>query len=144
MQSIKSFFFYLFYPLPGSQFKFYIPLLILALLLIVGGVIFSALYKNRKKTDFAFKRLFVKTSKRLVILGILFLLLVVVRYENIPYFSMRIWIYLSLFLLLFFAYKTAKTFKVEYPKEKENIMNKLGPITTKGEERRYTAKKNKR
>ncbi len=143
MKSISSFFFYLFYPLPGHQFKFYIPLLVLSFLLIVGGIIFSVFYKNKKKEDFALKRLFQKTSKRLVLLGLLFLFLVAVRYENIPYFSMRIWIYVSLGLLLFFFYKTIKTLKVDYPREKQNIENNLVGTRKKISKKTYTTKKKK-
>lgn len=138
MNSIKSIFSYFFSPVPGPQFKFYIPLIILIIALIAGGIAFSIFYKKKKKEDLAFKRLFKNTSKRLILFGILFLVLIMSRYQQIPYFSMRILIYISLAALMFFTYKTVKTAKIEYP---EKISQKS---TNKRSDRKYTAKKKKR
>lgn len=121
MDKIKAFASYLFNSAPGKEFKFYIPLIILAVILILGSIVFAIIYKQRKKHDFALKRLFKKFSSRLALLGLLFLFLIAVRAENIPYFSMRILLYLSFLLLIFFAYKYIKVYKVTYPKEKENV-----------------------
>lgn len=118
--------------------KFYIPLIILTLALIVGSYIFSRTYNKKKKNDFAFKRIFKKLSKRLLLLGILIGLLTILRYENIIYFSMRIWLYLSLGLIVFTGYKYTKLYKVDYPKEKENTKNIL---TKTKKDNPYTAKK---
>lgn len=111
---------YLFNPNPGTEFKFYIPLLILAAVLIIGAIALSIIYNHRKRQDFAFKRLFKRTSVYLLLLGLLFLFLIGVRFENIPYFSTRILLYISLLLLLYFLYKTIKTYKIDYHREKQN------------------------
>ncbi|MEK7127079.1 MAG: hypothetical protein AAB848_03135 [Patescibacteria group bacterium] len=126
MEFIKSAAHYLFSRNPGTQFKFYIPLIILICLLFLGALAFSVIYKNKKKTDFAFKHYFKKTAGRLFWIGFLFLFLVLVRYENIPYFSMRILMYLSLLLSVYFIYKTAKTFLKDYPREKQNVQSRIG------------------
>lgn len=123
MNYITSTLSYFFNTAPGSEFRYYIPLLILAGVLIIGSVVFSVIYSKKKKTDFAFKRLFKKLSGRFILIGILLLLLIALRYENIPYFSMRFFMYL---LLLFFAYSIyqyIKIAKVDYPREKENVKN---------------------
>lgn len=126
MEFIKSAVEYLFSRNPGPQFKFYIPLIILIVVLFLSSIVFAVIYKNKKKTDFAFKHLFKKTANRLFWIGSLFLFLVLIRYENIPYFSMRILIYLSLLLLIYFTFKTAKTFFKDYPREKLNAQSKIG------------------
>lgn len=143
MNTISSLFYYFLSPNPGSQFKFYIPMIILVALLIIGGIVFSVIYKKRKKKDLAFKKLFQKTATRSVLLGILFLVLTLVRYESIPYFSMRIWLYLSFLLLLFFLYTTIKTFKVKYPKEKENLEKRSHHMKKRETEKRYLPNKKK-
>lgn len=135
---MKSLLQYFFTTSPGSEMKFYIPLIILSLALIVGSIVFSKIYNKKKKSDFAFKRLFKKLSKRLFILGALVGLLTVLRYENIIYFSMRIWLYLSLGIIIFTAYKYIKIYKIEYPKEKSNTKNIL---IKKKKDNPYTAKK---
>lgn len=118
MEILKSMLSYFFNPVPGVQFKFYIPLVALATVLVIGGIVFGKIYKRLKRDNQSFKKLFVKTSNHLVLTGLLFLFLVAVRYEKIPYFSMRIWIYLSLIWLLYIAYKNIKNYKVKYPQEK--------------------------
>lgn len=106
---------------PGPEFNFYIPMIILAGLLIVGGMVFGFFYDKKKKTDFAFKRLFAKVSRNLYIFGALFLFLVAVRYESIPYFSMRLWIYISLAALIYVAYRNIQKYRTEYQLESENL-----------------------
>lgn len=141
MAFIKNFFNYLFSANPGVNFRYYVPLIILVALLIGGSIALSVIYKKKRKDDFAFKRLFKKTSNRLLLFGILFLFLVLVRYENIPYFSMRIWLYLSLLLLAYFLYRTLRVYRVDYPREKHNAAPK---ITTHKEEKQYLPNKKKR
>lgn len=135
MEILKAFINYLFNSTPGAEFKYYIPLTILSGLLICGSIIASIIYKQRKKHDFAYKRLFKKLSSRLIIFGIIFLVLIAVRHENIPYFSIRIFIYATIGFLAYTTYKYIKTFFVDYPKEKafipsphaENPQNKYLP-----------------
>ncbi|MFA6992069.1 MAG: hypothetical protein WC269_02195 [Candidatus Gracilibacteria bacterium] len=144
MEKVTSILGYLFKAIPGSNFKYTIPVLVVAVLLILAGIVFGYIYNKKKKDDFAFKRLFKKTGSRLVLMGILFLVLVGVRYENIPYFSMRIWLYLSALLLLYVIYKLGKNFFKDYPKERENMFSSLKAHAAKKEENRYLPNKNKR
>lgn len=120
MAYLKNIVNYLFSRNPGQNFSFYTELIILIALLFIAAIVFSQIYRKRKKYDFAFKRLFRKTATKLTLMAILFTVLTIFRYENIPYFSMRVLLYISLLLLLYFIYKTIRTFKVDYPKEKQN------------------------
>lgn len=142
MEYIKSFFSYFFTSNPGTAFSYYIPVLILSAVLILGSLIFSQYYKKKKKTDFAFKRLFKNLSSRMVLFGILFLILVAFRYENIPYFSMRILLYLTALIFLYFVYRYIKIYIVKYPKEKEN--SQLKQHVDKKEENKYLPNKKKK
>jgi len=126
MNYLSSFFQYLFNPVPGPTFKFLIPMLVLAGILIAAGVTFSEIYRRKKTEDFAFKRLFKKVSARLVMFGVWFIFLVAVRFEDIPYFAMRLWIYLSLLLLLYAFYHYLRIYFKVYPIEKINAQKK-GP-----------------
>lgn len=121
MEKITTFLKNIFATDPGPNFKFYIPLIILAGILIVGAIAFSMFYEKKKKTDFAFKRLFAKTSRNLYLMDFLFLFLTAVRYENIPYFSMRLWLYLGLIGLLYMIYRFAKVYRTSYKLESENL-----------------------
>lgn len=134
---------YFFSTAPGSVFKYYIPLFILIGILILGSIIFSFYYKQKKKTDFAFKRLFKQFGNRLLIFGILYLFLIIVRFENIPYFSMRIWLYLTTLALLYLVvYKYLKSYFISYPKEKQN--QTLHHQKVQREEKIYLPHKKKR
>jgi Ca2+/Na+ antiporter len=142
MEYIKSFFSYFFTPNPGTDFSYYIPVLTVAVVLILGSILFSQYYKRKKKTDFAFKRLFKKVSSRMLLFGILFLVLTALRYESIPYFSMRFLLYLTAGLFLYFIYSYIKIYTVKYPKEKENAQAKHH--TVKKEENQYLPNKKKK
>lgn len=125
MNSILSAFKYILDTTPGPQFKFYTPLYMISGVLFVSAIAFSLLYKKRKEKDFAFKRIFKNTGKNLFWIGFLFLFLTITRYENIPYFSMRLLLFLNFVLLAYFLYKTIYNFKVIYPKERQNVIEKL-------------------
>lgn len=142
MEYIKSFFSYLFNVAPGTSFSYYLPMLALSGILIAGAIAFSQLYKKKKKTDFAFKRSFKNLSSRMLLFGILFLLLIAVRYENIPYFSMRFLLYITFAIFLYFVYRYLKTYKVDYPKEKANAA--LNKRVTKDDKNKYLPNKKKK
>ena len=110
-------------PNPGIDFRFYIPLAILVFLLFAGAVTVSIMYDRKKSYDFAFKRLFRKTSLYLSLFAILFLFLLAVRYEGIPYFSARILLFGGFIWLGYYIYKMVKVLRTDYPREKENVKN---------------------
>lgn len=139
MEYLKNILKYFFAKYPGQNFGFYTEFIIFIAILIVGAIAFSIIYQKRKKYDFAFKRLFRKTASRLTLFALFFVLLIAVRYENIPYFAMRIFLYLAIVWFLYFVYKTVRAFQVDYPREKENAkINK--PVAT-GPEKKYLPNK---
>ncbi|MDX9970897.1 MAG: hypothetical protein RBS56_03235 [Candidatus Gracilibacteria bacterium] len=124
---------------PGPEMRFFIPLFALSVLLIVSSIAFSIIYKKKKKTDLAFKAGFRSLSKNLMFLGVGFLFLTVVRYENIPYFSMRLWLYILCLTALYTAYYYLKEYKTSYLKQ-----IKQKPVKNSSEIKKYsTAKKRK-
>ncbi|MBT3865081.1 hypothetical protein HOE67_03315 [Candidatus Peregrinibacteria bacterium] len=125
METIKAFFGYFLESTPGQDFKYYYILLALIVLLIVGSFLFKRIHKNKTNNkDFIFKTMFKKVPPRLIYFAIGLIFLAAVRYENIPYFAMRLWLYLVLLglavMLGFYAYKYFK----KYPKELENFQNR--------------------
>lgn len=139
MSALKNFFHYFFQSIPGTEFRYYIPLAIFIVLLLVAALAFSLIYRTKKKTDFAFKRLFKNLPKRLILIAILSLVYLLVRYENIPYFSMRIWLYVIIGLFIFFSYRYLKAYKVSYPKEKTNF--EIAHPTKKANKKSYLPNK---
>ncbi|MBT3705127.1 hypothetical protein HOG17_05105 [Candidatus Peregrinibacteria bacterium] len=112
---------YLFGTVPGDAFSYYYEMMALIVLLVLGSIVLKNIYKNKvRNKDFVFKKLYKKTPNRLLYFAIGFIFLLVLRYEEIPYFSMRIWMYLtSIGLLTYLGFQTYKYFKV-YPKERDN------------------------
>lgn len=125
---------------PGAAFSYYPHVIGLALALIVWSIVFHYIYKSKKKTDIAFKKLFKDVSQKSALMGVLFLVLVAVRYENIPYFAMRLWLYLAVALLAYFIYKYAQTYKKDYKEMKSHIHEKQAH-TTKPEKQYLASKK---
>ncbi|MBD3331163.1 hypothetical protein GF354_06615 [Candidatus Peregrinibacteria bacterium] len=138
---MNTFLNYLFSATPGSQMEFYIPLSALALFLVFASIIFSIIYKNRKKKDFAFKRIFKRTSKTIFFMGFALGIYLLVRYENIPYFSMRLWLYVILLLILFFIGWYTKAYFKDYPKEKNVVIKKAKSVKKSA---KYTTSKKRK
>lgn len=127
---------------PGVSFSYYPHLLTLAALLIIGSIVFHFIYKKKKKTDVAFKKAFQDVSKRSCIMGILFLALVAVRYQNIPYFSMRLWLYIAVAMVIFYVYKYVKIYTKDYKETKARMHEKQ--VHTTKQEKQYLPHKKRR
>lgn len=132
---------YFFKANPGVSFAYYHELLALGLLLIAGATTFHFYYQKKKRQDVAFKVLFKKVTPRFTMLGLLLLLLVAFRYENIPYFSMRLWLYGSFALIAYALYHYGKVYKVTYPKEKFNVEQKQKRAQSTKKAPKYTTAK---
>jgi len=142
MEKVNTFLKYLFDTMPGSDFAYYLPMLIVSGLLIVAGIAFMFIYNNRKKYDFAFKRMFKNTSRNLVLFGLLFLFILGSRYENIPYFGMRFVLYVSLLGLAYMLYRYIRIHRTDYKRELSNPKSTLRKEVKK--ETNYSAKKRKK
>lgn len=122
LTTLKTVSSYLFTRFPGAEFSYKWEVLIAAVILILGAAGFKAVYRRKiADKDFVFKKMFRKVSGRMIYLGILLIFFVLVRTENIPYFSMRIWLFLTILGVVASAvYYLYKYLKV-YPKELENF-----------------------
>jgi len=117
---MNSLFPYFFSSNPGTQMKYYISLVVVIALIFIASIVISQIYKKKKRTDFAFKKYFKNTSKVFGLLAILLAFLVLTRYETIPYFAMRIWLYITLLTIVYFIYKYIKIYKTSYIKDFEH------------------------
>jgi len=122
LTALKTTFSYLFVRFPGAEFNYRWWVLATAIVLILGAAGFKAIYRRKvANKDFVFKKMFKKIPGRMIYLGILLIFFVLVRIENIPYFSMRIWLILTILGVVISAvYYLYKYLKV-YPKELENF-----------------------
>jgi len=136
MNQIKSIF-----EIAPISFNYTTETLIFAILLILASIIFSFTYKKFKKKNIAFKHTYKTLSKSLSTYGILFLLLDGFRYETIPFFSMRLWIYIT---VIAFAYTVIKyiiaTVKT-YPALKKELELKRKKLHKNKNSKKYTTKK---
>jgi len=135
----------LFESTPGTAFKYYTLMAILSGVLIVGGMAFNYIYNKKKKNNLAFKKVFKKLGSKMVMFGILFLILMMVRYETIPYFSMRIWLYLSILALLIIVGLYLKRWKKDYTKMHIELMEKEAKkANSKNKNNSYSPKKHRK
>lgn len=124
---------------PGPEMRFFIPLFALSGILIGSSIVFSMVYKKKKKTDFSFKKHFKSVSKILLLLGIGLLFVTLMRFENISYFSMRLWLYIMCLLIVFSALYYGRTYKNSYLKD---LKQKSSVVKT--ETKKYSTAKKKR
>jgi len=138
---MKNLFSSLFQIVPTEEFSFYTEIIALSLILIVGAVIFSGIYNKKKKTNIAFKKTYRNISKSATTFGIIFLILTGLRYEQIPFFSMRLWMYAT---AAFFAYKVASYTYItvkKYPEFKKEMEVKKKKAGSKKSEKQYLPNK---
>jgi len=94
-------------------------------LLTISSIAFAQIYNKKKREDIAFKKLFKKVSGRLLLFGGLIAFFTAVRYESIPYFSMRIWLYITLLGTIAYIGKTLHTYIKVYPTKKHSKPKKV-------------------
>jgi len=137
---------YIFTANPGHAYTYYFVFVPLAILLIAFGFQARMKYNKLKREDYAYKRLFKSMHSRSMMLGLLILFLVLIRFEQIPYFSMRIWSYAVLGLVVWLAYKYIQKFRIDYPREKQNVkfIKEKAARNSKNERKYTTAKKKNR
>lgn len=126
LATLKTISSYLFTKFPGAEFNYKWHTLGLAVILILGAAVFKTIYRKKvANKDFVFKKIFKKVPGRMIYLGILLIFFVLVRIENIPYFSMRIWLFLTILgVIAATVYYLYEYFKV-YPKELENFESRI-------------------
>lgn len=113
---------YIFNSTPGQAFAYYYEMIGLVAVLVIASFALKAIYKKRvANKDFVFKKMFKKTPNKLVYFAIGIMFITLLRYENIPYFAMRFWMYMLLLgLLAFIGYQLYKYLKI-YPTERDRF-----------------------
>lgn len=128
---------------PGSAFSYYIHLSVLAVTGIIAAIVTAHLIKKNSENR-AMKKLFGKMPNKVKWLGILMIFLLATRYENIPYFSMRIWLYLTLFGLVYFVIKSSYLLVKKYPEERAFYHRNKKKKTEQSEKKVYSASKKRK
>lgn len=124
---------YLFRPIPGSPFQFYIPLLILGILLIAAGFAIIRLVRKRKE-DRAFRKLMAGVPTQCFWTGFLILINIGARYERFPLVGSRFVMFLILGYAVYAVCKNIHNYRKKLPIMREQF--KESPVGKK-----YTTKK---
>jgi len=114
---IKNIYFYFFEALPGTNFNFYIPSVILLLILVAASIYLKVYLKSAEKN---YKKLFRDTPAKLLNVSFFLGLYLFFRSTNVYLLSMRFWMYLIFAYLIYLAYNHFKKFNQDLP-----ALNKL-------------------
>ncbi len=136
MDTINKIILYFFTPNPGRNFEYYWALgAIILLFIILTGLIYYYALKN--KEDKAFKKMFRNYPTKFIILAVLLGGYMLVRYNYVPFFSMRFLMYILLISGGYVLYNAYLTYFKKYPDEKERREKRL-------EMNKYVPKKKKK
>lgn len=118
METLNQIVLYFFSPNPGRVFNYYILIGALITLFILLTVLVY-LYVRKNKEDKAFKKLFRNYPTKFLILAGLLGIYLILRYNYVPFFSMRILLYVLLGSSVYVIYAAIHTYLKKYPEEKE-------------------------
>lgn len=104
---------YFFSPIPGSPFNFYIPVIILAAVLVIGGFMMGKTIQ-KKKDDRAFRKIFAGVPATSFWIAFGLFLNIGSRYERFPILGSRFVLYGILGILIYEAYKYIKKYRKDY------------------------------
>ena len=125
---------YLFRPIPGSEFDYYIPFAILGVLLILAG--FAAMkYLHMRKEDKALRRVFTSVPTHAFWTGFLILMNLGARYERFPLVGSRFVLFLTLAFLVYSIVKHA----IAYQKKLPEVRAQMHHVAPQGQ--KYTTAK---
>lgn len=126
---------YFFHPIPGSPFQFYIPLIILAVLLIGLGVAVRYYIKKKKREDKAFRKLFGGLSISCYWFAALILGNLFGRYERFPLLGARFILFGTIILALYTFGKAIYRYKKVY------LQHNVHHTTATPAQKKYTIEK---
>lgn len=115
---------YFFDPLPPGPFKFMYVFIALAGLCFLGAIGLKVFLKQQKE-DKIFKKLFRDLPGKLLVIGTMEGLYVLVRYERMPYLSMRFINDLILAYALYVVVRYVQMYFKIYPAEKKHHEHQL-------------------
>jgi phosphatidylserine synthase len=118
MEAFNQIILYFFSPLPGREFTYYIPLIILIVALLITSIYIPLYIKNHKE-DKGFKKVFRGYPATLQLMAFLLALYTLFRYYYVPFFSMRFLLYLLIIVTGYLIYSLIRAYYKKYPAEKE-------------------------
>ncbi|HLG25487.1 MAG TPA: hypothetical protein VI588_01680 [Candidatus Gracilibacteria bacterium] len=118
METINQIFIYFFQPNPSRLFQYAIPLWILTAMLIAAAV-FIIVRIRASKNDKSFKKTFRSYPTRLITAAVLLALYLLSRGSAVPFFSMRLMLFVVLGITGYLIYRLMKAYTREYPEEKK-------------------------
>jgi len=133
MNTLNNIIIYLFNPTPGRSFAYYYFISTLIVVLFLLGL-FLKLYIKKNKEDKTFKKLFKQEPKKLWYLTIILLVYLFVRYYYVPFFSMRMLLFITIGVIIYKAYQLINIYLKLYPAEKKLREEKL-------EKKKYSIKR---
>ena len=110
---------YFFSPIPSGPFKYFIVLAAVASMAVAAGIALKILIKSQKE-DKMFKKLFRALPGKLILFGVLEGIYVLVRFERIPYLSIRFLNYAIFAYGLYLAFHYIQLYVKIYPVEKKH------------------------
>lgn len=129
---------YLFSPIPGITFNYYLHLMIYAGVLILIGLIVWIINSVLNKKDKAFVRTFKSLPGRLIWVGIILIILAASRVNGIAYLSMRFLLIIFLAVSVYIIIKSIYNFFKKYPEMKNVVKPKKQKMDDKP---KYTTSK---
>lgn len=115
---------YLFEPLPVGPFKYMYVLIAVAAISLAASIALR-IFLKRQKEDKILRKLFRGLPGKLQIFGLIEALYVLVRFERMPYLSMRFLNYVILAYGIFVVVNTAQLYFKIYPSEKRHHEQQL-------------------
>lgn len=114
---------YLFDITPGSKFQYTIEAVIFFVLLLASGIVLRQYLRQRK--DPSLKKVLKRYPGRLYAVSLIGLLIVILRTQGIPLFSMRFLFILDALIGLALIGKAWYLYKKVYPKEQAELQEKM-------------------
>lgn len=124
MPSLLNIIQYFFDPLPVGPFKYMYFFIVLAALSLIASVALR-FYLKKQKEDKIFKKLFKDLPGKIQLFAILEAAYVFVRFERMPYLSMRFLNYCVLAYGIYLAVHYAQLYFKVYPSEKKHREHQL-------------------
>lgn len=115
---------YFFEPLPVGPFKFMYFFIALAALSLIASIAFR-FYLKKQKEDKIFRKLFKNLPGKMQFFAILEAAYILVRYERMPYLSMRFLNYCVLAYGIYLAVHYVQLYFKVYPAEKKHREHQL-------------------
>ncbi len=118
MNIIYDFFRYFFHPIPGPKFNYYIPLLIIAAVLIIGGIAMKLYIRKHSSDNKSFRKMFGRVPYQLFWLAFFFLIGLFGRYEKFPLLGARFVLYVTALMAIYLIGKNVYSYVKVYPQQR--------------------------